>query len=458
MSLSIYKERVLKFLLGLVFMVLSSVNITADDRALVQVFKKMKSEPRVALVIGNNNYQKPFSSLNNTINDAKAMKNILETRGFKVIYKTNVTKREFDESLEEFYQEIRRGSMGLLYFSGHGLESNGDNYLIPIDAKIKAKSDTQYEAIALNKVTARMQSENDKLNIVILDACRNDPFAKAMGVGGLAKAEPPVGLFVSYATKAGKVSSDGRLGGNGLFTTYLIKYMQEPLSFKDVFQKAREAVYKASNKAQFPAIYDNTINVNFYFTLPNMKQKEDVVVTPVANDISDNSKLWALEKACKLGDGESCNSIGYSYEYEKRGLAKDLIKAVIFYKKACDLNNGWGCNNLGHSYQDGEGGLQKNIFKGIELFKRACDLNNGSGCTSLGYRYKNGFGIEQDLSKAFIFHKKACDLNCGTGCYNLGLLYQYGDGVTKNLSKAKIFYKKACDLNYAKGCSNFATY
>jgi mitochondrial fission protein ELM1 len=99
-------------------MVLSSVNITADDRALVQVFKKMKSEPRVALVIGNNNYQKPFSSLNNTINDAKAMKNILETRGFKVIYKTNVTKREFDESLEKFVTNhpIETPKLGLFYF------------------------------------------------------------------------------------------------------------------------------------------------------------------------------------------------------------------------------------------------------------------------------------------------------------------------------------------------------
>jgi TPR repeat protein len=130
-----------------------------NDRGFDVVSSNVNSKDRVALVIGNNDYQKPFSSLNNTINDAKAMKNILETRGFKVIYKTNVTKREFDESLEKFYQETRRGSMGLLYFSGHGFESNGDNYLIPIDAKIKAKSDIQYEAIALNKVTARMQSE-----------------------------------------------------------------------------------------------------------------------------------------------------------------------------------------------------------------------------------------------------------------------------------------------------------
>ena len=434
-------------------------NSVSNDKGFDVVSHKTNTKKRVALVIGNNDYQKPFSTLNNTINDAKAMKNILETRGFKVIYKTNVTKRSFKESLEQFYQELGKNGMGLLYYSGHGLEYNGQNYLIPIDSDIKAKSDTEYEAIALNKVTARMQSENDKLNIVILDACRNDPFAKAMGVGGLAEPEKPVGLFISYATKAGGVSSDGRLGENGLFTKYLVQYMKEPLNFRDVFQKAKEAVYMASHKKQLPAIYNNTVNVNFYFTLPDVKKKEnDVVVpvtnvTPVANNTSDkNSKIWALEKACNLGNGVSCNSIGYSYEYGERGLEKDLFKAVKFYKKACSLNNAWGCNNLAHEYDDGRGGLTKNPSKAMKLFQKACNSNNGSACTSIGYRYKNGVNIEQNLFKAFKFHKKSCDLNSGTGCSNLGLLYQYGEGIPKDLSKAKKYYKKACDLSYAKGC------
>ena len=407
------------------------------------------SGKKVALIIGNKEYHKPFTTLSNTVNDAKAMKDILETRGFKVIYKTDVTKREFDNSLEEFYRELRRGAIGLLYFSGHGLESNGQNYLIPTDSNIKAKSDTQYEAIALNKITKRMQSENDKLNIVILDACRNDPFAKALGIGGLAKSEPPVGLFVSYATKAGAVSSDGRVGGNGLFTTYLIKYMKEPLSFKDVFQKAREAVYEASNKTQFPAIYDNTINVNFYFTLPELNQNNNV--TPVVNNTSDkNSKLWALEKACNLGDGKGCNDLGIKY-VKGEGVAKDEYKAIEFYRKACNLKYAWGCDNLGVKYKKGLG-AKKDLFKSVKFYRKACNLKNGSGCNHLGVRYAKGEGVIKNEYKAVEFYKKACDLNYGIGCSNLGYLYKKGIGVLKDLSKAKEFYKKACDLDYAKGC------
>ncbi|CAA6823813.1 MAG: Unknown protein [uncultured Sulfurovum sp.] len=241
--------------------------VLGNDKAVHFVSTEMKTENRVALVIGNNAYQRPLTVLNNTINDAKAIQSILVKRGFKVIYRENVSHRAFDRALEEFYRQLGHGGVGLLYFSGHGLEFDGQNYLIPTDAKIGAKSDTKYEAIALNKITHRIQKIGNRLNIVILDACRNDPFAKAYGVGGLAKSEP-IGLFVSYATGAGKVSSDGRVGGNGLFTQYLIENMKKPLGLQQVFKATRASVYNASGGSQFPAIYDQIVKGDFYFTLP----------------------------------------------------------------------------------------------------------------------------------------------------------------------------------------------
>jgi len=227
----------------------------------------MQKEQRVALVIGNSNYQGVLSKLSNTINDAKSIRDILKDRGFEVIYKENTTKRSTKESLNNFYEKIQKGGVGMFYFSGHGIEVEGQNYLIPVDSDIKEKSDSEFEAISLNKITKRMQNAGNRLNIVVLDACRNDPFSKAIGVGGLAKVEP-IGLFVSYSTGAGSVSSDGRAGGNGLFTKSLIKYMKQPLDLQDVFQKSREEVYKESNQKQFPAIYNQTINGKFFFTLP----------------------------------------------------------------------------------------------------------------------------------------------------------------------------------------------
>ena len=256
----------------------------SNDKGLKIVSKEMQTENRVALVIGNNAYQRPLTMLSNTINDAQAIRTILANRGFDVIYKENVSHREFDGILEEFYRKLSRGGVGLLYFSGHGLEFDGQNYLIPIDAKIGAKSDTKYEAVALNKITHRITKIGNRLNIVILDACRNDPFAKAYGVGGLAKSEP-IGLFVSYATGAGQVSSDGRVGGNGLFTQYLIENMKKPLPLQDVFKATRASVYEASRGTQFPAIYDQIIKGDFYFTLPN-NRPNSIVLQPLDQIIS----------------------------------------------------------------------------------------------------------------------------------------------------------------------------
>jgi len=262
-----------------VFLLLGSA--FSNDKGLKIVSKEMQTENRVALVIGNNAYQRPLTVLNNTINDAQAIRAILVNRGFEVIYKENVSHRTFDALLEKFYRKLSYGGVGLLYFSGHGLEFDGQNYLIPTDAKIRAKSDTQYEAIALNKITHRIQKIGNRLNIIILDACRNDPFAKAYGVGGLSKAEP-IGLFVSYATGAGKVSSDGRVGGNGLFTQYLIENMKKPLTLQQVFKRTRASVYNASGGTQFPAIYDQIVKGDFYFTLPiNSQPSNPIVLQPL---------------------------------------------------------------------------------------------------------------------------------------------------------------------------------
>lgn len=252
-----------------IFLLISTLYFIAyaDDRAVKIVDNSKNVEQRVALVIGNSDYRGVLSKLSNTINDAKSIKNILEQRGFEVIYSEDTTKKNMKKSLNQFYNAIKKGGVGMFYFSGHGIEVDGQNYLIPIDAKIEAKSDTEFEAIALNKITKRMQNMGNRLNIVVLDACRNDPFSRSVGTGGLAKVEP-IGMFVSYSTGAGSVASDGRAGGHGLFTESLIHHMKQELDLRDVFQRTRADVYSKSNKRQFPAIYNQTINGKFYFTQP----------------------------------------------------------------------------------------------------------------------------------------------------------------------------------------------
>jgi len=312
----------MRVILIIFFTMLLSIDIIAKDKGFDVVPKEQITEQRVALVIGNNDYHRPLTRLNNTINDAQSIRDILSQRGFDVIYKENVSHRTFDSALEKFYQKLSYGGVGLLYFSGHGMEVDGENYLIPTDAKMGAKSDSKYEAIALNKIINRVQKIGNRLNIIILDACRNDPFAKAYGVGGLAKVEPPIGLFVSYATGAGKVSSDGRVGGNGLFTQYLIENMKKPLSLTEVFRKTRASVYDASGGKQFPAVYDQIIKGDFYFTLPTQKIVQPII-EPIT--ISEEPKIIPTTEPKPI-----YNNHNFKYVFYGHRLSNNIWRSKYF--------------------------------------------------------------------------------------------------------------------------------
>ena len=278
------------------FIFLSLLN--ADNRA-VKITPIIRSEQRVALVIGNNEYKGALPKLNNPINDSRAMKDILQSRGFQVIYLENASKKSMKKTIKRFSQKIKNGGVGVFYFSGHGIEVDGNNYLIPIDAEINEKSDAEFEAVPLKEIVNKMQNANNRLNIIILDACRNNPFSRGVGDGGLSKIEPR-GLFVSYSTEAGKTASDGKFGENGLFTKYLIKYIQEDgLNLTEVFKKTRGAVYKASNKRQFPAIYDQTIDGDFYFTLPKDNKEKPIKIQPQVQQYIETTQQEEIGKQKK---------------------------------------------------------------------------------------------------------------------------------------------------------------
>ncbi|SFV54519.1 hypothetical protein MNB_SV-14-123 [hydrothermal vent metagenome] len=283
----------------------------ANDRG-VRISTKMKNEQRVALIIGNNDYQGALPKLRNPINDARAIKNILKTRGFDIIYREDASKKSMRTALNQFSKKIKHGGVGFFYFSGHGLEVDGQNYLIPVDAEIDEKSDTQDEAIALRKITKRMQNAKNRLNIVVLDACRNDPFSRSVGTGGLAKSEP-IGLFVSYSTGAGSVASDGKSGGNGLFTESLIRNMQKELDLRDVFQKTREEVYDASNHKQFPAIYNQVVKGKFFFTLPTTTSSSTKEIDSTINNSYQSVAPKAINRSTK---SESNSDFTFSEEMD----------------------------------------------------------------------------------------------------------------------------------------------
>jgi len=224
-----------------------------------------KEVPRTALVIGNASYNS--SPLRNPVNDASNMAEALRNLGFTVIHKQNAKQRDMEKAIRDFGKRLRKnGGVGLFYYAGHGMQVNGRNYLIPVDAEIETESDVKYEAVDAGRVLGKMEDADNNLNIVILDACRDNPFAKSFRSGnkGLAKMDAPTGSIVAYATAPGSVAADG-MSRNGLYTSMLLKHITTPgLRIEEFFKIVRIDVMNDSNKKQVPW-ESSSLTGDFYF-------------------------------------------------------------------------------------------------------------------------------------------------------------------------------------------------
>ena len=210
------------------------------------------SAGRTALVIGNSNYQS--NPLKNPVNDAKDMARALKFSGFEVTLETDVDLRTMETAVRSFGRSLRKGGTGLFYYAGHGVQVNGSNYLIPIGAVIESQSDVRYEAVNAGLVLGKMEDADNGLNIVILDACRNNPFRGSFRshTPGLARMDSPTGSLVAYATAPGSVAVDGN-GENGIYTKHLVQKMKKPgLTIEQVLKQVRVAVLEETDEKQTP--------------------------------------------------------------------------------------------------------------------------------------------------------------------------------------------------------------
>jgi uncharacterized caspase-like protein len=221
---------------------------------------------KIALVIGNSNYQN--APLKNPMNDAVEFSKELRALGFEVLNYNNVSRKTFREAIHEFGDKLRENKgIGLFYYAGHGLQSEGVNYLVPVDAIIEKDYDIQDECIRADFVLRMMETNANPMNIIILDACRNNPFTRSSRSVGQGLAQPesaPSGSIIAFATAPGKTASDGD-SANGLYTQELIKAMRKPgLSIEQIFKEVRINVAKLSNDQQVP--WENSsLMGDFYF-------------------------------------------------------------------------------------------------------------------------------------------------------------------------------------------------
>jgi formylglycine-generating enzyme required for sulfatase activity len=242
----------------------------ADDRGL-----KLSSgdnprgqpEQRVALVIGNGAYES--TPLRNPPNDAQTMGGLLRQLGFDVVEKENLTQKDMKKEIQAFGQKLLKGGVGLFYYAGHGMQVNGRNYLIPVGAQIEHEKQVEYEAVDVGAVLAEMDNARNRLNIVILDACRDNPFARSFrsGAQGLASMNAPSGTLIAYATAPGSVANDGS-GENGIYTGALVKTMAAPgVKVEEVFKQVRSVVREETQGRQVPW-EASSLEGDFYFKPP----------------------------------------------------------------------------------------------------------------------------------------------------------------------------------------------
>ena len=251
---------------------------------------------RIALIIGNSEYSE--GRLKNPVNDADLMASTLESKGFRVTTIKNATRRQMKEGIRRFTSSLDEQSIGLFYYAGHGVELEGNNYLIPVDAVIAGEGDIEYESINAGRLLNGLKRSNNGLNMIILDACRNNPYARSSRstTRGLSRMQPASGSLILYATEPGSVADDGS-GDNGVFTKHLVDAInQQGNSIEKVFKVTALNVSQATGKKQIPYI-EGVVLGEFYFDGPNAGASQSTLTNSNTQNTAREDQFWGEVKS-----------------------------------------------------------------------------------------------------------------------------------------------------------------
>lgn len=449
-------------------------------------------EGKVALVLGNGSYTK-IQPLANPVNDAADMAAALGRMGFTVLSATDADRRTMRTRIDEFSRAIRGASIALFYYSGHGVQLDGENYLVPVHAEVSVPGDVPDECVPLSRITARMEEARAGTNVIILDACRDNPFrAVTRGIErGLAVIgrKPPESIIV-YATAENEKAEDGS-GRNGVFTAALLRHIERKEAFTDILLDVKAEVRAATSDKQKPANYDNlTRKVHLFGS--------DAAAKPVPRPASEPSGADAVRAAEELRRGialyygrgvkedreeakrriETAANLGsaraqfqlasmhlFQRSYARTGAGDlgSLDEAVKWLRIAAEAGFPQAQLYLGGLYRDGAGGLAKSEAEAKKWFDRATaqlpamlrDAKEGDVETlrTLSILYSMGFGVQKDESEARKWFRRLLevsrsDAEGGSLSAQMFLAEQalYGDdGLEPNEAEAAKWYRRAAD-------------
>ncbi|MCF6232423.1 MAG: caspase family protein [Rhodobacteraceae bacterium] len=394
------------------------------------------STDRVALVLGLGEYE-TIPTLDNTINDARDMAETLEGIGFNVTLGLNSTGEELRQLLADFSFRSETAELALIYYAGHGVEVQGENYMIPVDADIQSNLDVQRQSISLSQLLTTVERAR-KMRIVILDSCRDNPLGDLIdtsvtnqadgtntelstrGGGGLAAANPDRGTLVAFAAKDGQVALDGT-GDNSPYAQALMEKMVIPgLEISLMFRQVRDRVLKDTANFQEPHTYGSLTGIPFY--LAGAAEGQQGLAGVTALDAWASLRPDQEEQLLALANqGDTRSMLGLAY---------------------IRLNPNEGRFDPGAA---------------VDFFERAAASGSPEAQYELAKLFERGTGVEVDEDRSLILYQTAADQGFADAINDLGFLhYQGGLGLPPNPQKALKFFERAADLRHPQAQFNFA--
>ena len=439
---------------------------------------------KVALVIGNSNYQKVIN-LPNPSNDADDVAALLTQMGFEVFKRKDLGFNEMRLALGEFSRKAKRADIALIFYAGHGIEVDKHNYLVPTDAVLANSDAVDYEAVPLDMLM-RATNGAKRLSLVMLDACRDNPFLQSMAntggtrsIGrGLAQVEPTRGTLVSFAAKEGTLANDGD-GRNSPYTKSLLKNLQQPgVDIQFMFRKVRDDVLQSTNGGQEPFTYGSLPGQEIFLIEPSKTEPKKLIsptqealilseAARVYNQIKDSKNIAVLEifteqfpksvytkfvrAELKKLRGDTVLSKPAEQKIEQvavLSLNKAGLRSASKVLTACDLLAADGkdvANKTGISVV--EKALEKNSKSAIQACKIAVNKfpQDAQSAYQLGRAYK--WKLE-DKAAAEQF-ELATSLGHVSSMLELGYMHQNGTGVIKDNVEAARLYKLAASMGNA---------
>ncbi len=355
------------------------------------------AERRIALIIGNGAYT-AAGALANPANDADDMAAALKQIGFEVLLGTNLDKRGFDGKVRDFARALAQADVALFFYAGHGLQVGGKNFLVPVDAQLQTERDLDFEGVSLDFILKQMEIDREgKTNIVLLDACRDNPLARnlarTMGtrsaaVGqGLAQVQTGVGTFIAYSTQPGNVALDGK-GRNSPFTTALTKALTMPhRTITSVMIEVRKDVLAATDGRQVP--WDHSaLTGDFYFqrvSAPSaLRQGQPVAPDSTANATQERLRQLEEELKKKSSPQQTADMVELAQARERVRQLEEANKSEqkrIFDVQMNSVRSGG--QNSGANLSMEIGGIQMQIGRRVQeiraLRERIAKLEEGLG-------------------------------------------------------------------------------